>query len=115
MAFQTATSTSIDNLMSQLGVFLVANGWTQDHFTAGDPGRAGWHKNAMFVAFQWTDATDGGVLAVYQNTSNDDTVDVWLSTGDDGQGENSTVAALLGVFQREVQEDSATATSLIMA
>ncbi len=93
MAFQTATSTSIDNLMAQLNTFLVANGWVQDHFTAGDPGRAGWHKNGMFVAFQWTDATDGGVLAIYQNKSNDDTVDVWLSTGDDGLGENSTTAA----------------------
>ena len=38
MAFQTATSTSIDNLMAQLNTFLVANGWVQDHFTAGDPG-----------------------------------------------------------------------------
>lgn len=93
MAFQTATSSSIDNLMAQLNTFLVANGWTQDHFTAGDPGRAGWNKNSMFVAFQWTDATDNGVLAIYQNTSNDDTADVWLSTGDDGQGENSTVAS----------------------
>ena len=86
MAFQTATSTSIDNLMAQLGTFLVANGWTQDFFTAGDPGRAGWSKNAVFVAFQWTDATDGGVLAIYQNTSNDDSANVWLSTGDSGQG-----------------------------
>ena len=94
MAFQTASSSSIDNLMAQLNTFLVANGWTQDHFTAGDPGRAGWNKNGMFVAFQWTDATDGGVLAVYQNKSNDDAASVWLSTGDDGQGENSTTASL---------------------
>ncbi len=86
MAFLTGTSTSIDNLMSQLDTFLVANGWSQDHFTAGDPGRAGWNKNAIFVAFQWTDATDGGVLAIYQNTSNDDSVEVWNSTGDSGIG-----------------------------
>lgn len=93
MAFLTGTSTSIDNLMAQLDTFLVANGWSQDHFTAGDPGRAGWNKNSMFIAFQWTDATDGGVLAIYMNTSNDDSAEVWNSTGDDGQGENSVTPA----------------------
>jgi hypothetical protein len=92
MAFQTATSTSIDNLMSILSTFLTANGWTQDFFTAGDPGRAGFSKNSIFVAFQWTDATDGGTLAIYQNTSNDDSTSVWLSTGDSNVGAESATA-----------------------
>lgn len=93
MAFQTGTTATIDILMSTLSTFLQANGWTQDHFTSGDPGRCGFSKNGVFVAFQWTDATDGGTLAIYQNTSNDDTTSVWLSTGDSGVGEASTTAS----------------------
>lgn len=94
MAFQTGTSSSIENLMTQLSTFLQANGWTQDFFTSGDPGRIGLHKNNIYVAFQWTEATDGGVLAVYQNLSNDNSSSVWLSTGDSGQGVASLTASL---------------------
>lgn len=92
MAFQTGTSSSIENLMTQLSTFLQANGWTQDHFTSGDPGRMGLSKNNIFVAFQWTEATDGGTLAIYQNLSNDNTSSVWLSTGDSGNGVASASA-----------------------
>ena len=103
MAFQTGTSSSIENLMTQLSTFLQANGWTQDHFTSGDPGRMGLSKNNIFVAFQWTEATDNGVLAIYQNTSNSNTTSVWLSTGDSGNGVASATASLFDT-QRCVNE-----------
>lgn len=92
MAYQTGTSSSLENLMTQLSTFLVANGWTEDFFTSGDPGRMGLHKNSIFVAFQFTDLTDNGVMAIYQNLSNDDPDDVWLSTGDSGVGNPSLSA-----------------------
>lgn len=95
MAFQTGTSTTIENLITQLGVFLVANGWTQDFLTLGEPGRGGWHRANLFVAFQWTEVSSGGVLAIYQNLSNDDSTNVWLSTGDSGRGAASALAASL--------------------
>lgn len=86
MAFQTGTSSSIENLMTQLSTFAQANGWTQDGFTAegANGGRLLLSKNAIFVAWVWFEATDGGVMACAMNTSNDDTADPWLSTGDDG-------------------------------
>lgn len=93
MAYQTGTSTTIENLMTQLSTFLVANGWTQDFFTSGDPGRMGLSKNSIFVAFQWSETADSnsGTLAIYQNLSNDDSTSVWLSTGDSGNGSPSTI------------------------
>lgn len=94
MAYQTGSSTTIENLMTQLSTFLVANGWTEDFVTLGDPGRMGLSKNGIFVAFQWTEATDGGVLATYQNLSNDDSTSVWLSTGDSGVGQASATPTL---------------------
>ena len=92
MAYQTGTSTTIEDLMQQLSTFLVANGWTEDFATTGDPGLIAFSKNTIFVAFQYTEATDGGTLAIYQNLSNDDSTNVWLSTGDSGVG-NATAAA----------------------
>lgn len=93
MAYQTGTSTTIENLMTQLSTFLVTNGWAQDFFTSGDPGRMGLSKNTIFVAFQWSETADSnsGTLAIYQNLSNDDATSVWLSTGDSGNGYPSTV------------------------
>ncbi len=90
MAYQTGTSTTLENLMTQLSTFLVANGWTEDFFTSGEPGRMGLSKNGIFVAFQWTELSDGGTLAIYHNLSNDDSASVWLSTGDSGNGNPST-------------------------
>lgn len=103
MAFQTGTSTSIENLLQTLSTFLVANGWTQDFATTGDPGRIGFSKNSVFVAFQYTEATDNGVMAMYQSTSNDDGTSVWLSTGDSGNGVASAVASTFDT-QRCVNE-----------
>jgi len=94
MAFQTGASTSIENLMQTLSTFLQANGWTQDFATTGDPGRIAFSKNNVFVAFQYTEATDGGTLAIYQSTSNDNSTSVWLSTGDSGNGVASATASL---------------------
>jgi len=93
MAYETGTSSSIQDLMQKLSIFLVANGWTQDFATTGDPGLIAFSKNSIFVAFQYTEATDGGTLAIYQNFSNDDPVSVWLSTGDSGVGAASLVAS----------------------
>jgi hypothetical protein len=86
MAFQTGSSASIENLMVQLSAFLTANGWTQDFFTTGDGGVIGFSKNGVFVCFKWAETTDGGTLAVYQNTSNDNSTSLWLATGDSGSG-----------------------------
>jgi hypothetical protein len=87
MAFQTGTSSSIENLLTQLSTFAVANGWTEDFFTAegANPGRMGLSKNGIFVAFVYDEDVDGGVIGIGMNTSNDDAADPWLSTGDDGQ------------------------------
>ena len=91
MAFQTGTSSSIENLMTQLSTFAQANGWTEDSFTAESAtiGILQLSKNAVFAAFYWKEATENGVMGVGMNTSNDDTVEPWLSTGDDGQMYNN--------------------------
>lgn len=93
MAYQTGTSTTIEDLMQQLSTFLVANGWTEDFATTGEPGRIAFSKNGIFVAFQYTEFTDGGTLAIYQNFSNDNSTSVWLSTGDAGVGAATVVEA----------------------
>lgn len=103
MAFQTGTSTSIENLLQTLSTFLVANGWTQDFATTGDPGLIAFSKNSVFVAFQYTESIDNGVMAMYQSTSNDDGTNVWLSTGDSGNGVASTNRTLFD-SQRCVNE-----------
>jgi hypothetical protein len=95
MAFQTGSSTSIENLMVQLSAFLTANGWTQDFFTTGDGGVIAFSKNGVFVCFKWAETTDGGTLAVYQNTSNDNSASLWLATGDSGGGTASNTLTQL--------------------
>lgn len=90
MAFQTGTSTSIENLLTQLSTFLQANGWTETFFNTitGDVGSIGFSKNSIFVSFQYTEATDGGTMAVYNATAADPspTTDPWTATGDSGNG-----------------------------
>ena len=95
MAFQTGTSTSIENLMVTLSTFLQANGWTQDFFTTGDGGVIGFSKNSVFVCFKWAETTNGGTMAVYQNTSNDNSTQLWLATGDSGSGAASNTLTSL--------------------
>lgn len=95
MAFQTGTSTSIENLMQQLSTFLQANGWTEDFAVTGDPGTIAFSKNSIFVSFQYSEtAVSGattGFMACYAARANDtvDTADPWLSTDDSGAGEAS--------------------------
>ena len=90
MAFQTGTSTSIENLLTQLSTFLQANGWTETFFNTitADIGSIGFSKNGIFVSMQYTEATDGGTMALYQATAADPspTTDPWTATGDSGNG-----------------------------
>ncbi len=68
MAFQTGTSTSMENLLTQLSMFLQANGWTETFFNTitADVGSIGFSKNGIFVSMQYTEATDNGTMAIYQ-------------------------------------------------
>lgn len=92
MAFQTGTSTSIENLLQQLSTFLQANGWTEEFANTGDPGTIGFSKNSIFVSMQYTEATDGGTMAMYQAGAADPspTTEPWTATDDSGSGEDST-------------------------
>ena len=93
MAFQTGTSTSIENLLTQLSTFLVANGWTETFFNTItlDVGSIGFSKNGIFVSMQYTEATDNGAMGIYQATAADasPTTNPWTATGDSGNGEQS--------------------------
>jgi hypothetical protein len=95
MAFQTGTSTSIENLLQQLSTFLQANGWTEDFANTGDPGTIGFSKNSIFVSFQYTEATDNGAMAIYQATAADQspTTDPWTASNDSGNGVNSNTTS----------------------
>lgn len=91
MAFQTGTSSSIENLMTQLSTFLTANGWTQNFYNSGsEPGSIAFSKNSVFVSFQWSEAQ--GFLAIYQALAADQspTTQPWTATDDSGQGSSST-------------------------
>jgi hypothetical protein len=90
MAFQTGTSTSIENLLTQLSTFLQANGWTETFFNTitADIGSIGFSKNGIFVSMQYTETADNGAMAIYQATASDPspTTDPWTATGDSGNG-----------------------------
>ncbi len=96
MAFQTGTSTSIENLLTQLSTFLQANGWTETFFNTItlDVGSIGFSKNSIFVSMQYTETVDGGTMAIYQATAADasPTTNPWTATGDSGNGvQNNTL------------------------
>lgn len=97
MAFQTGTTTSIENLMTQLSTFLQANGWTEDYFNSGDPGTIAFSKNQNFVSFQFSETADTnlGTMAIYQARANDasPTTQPWTATGDSGAGVASVVTS----------------------
>ena len=97
MAFQTGTSSSIENLLTQLSTFLQANGWTENFFNTLtlDVGSIGFSKNGIFVSMQYTEATDGGTMAMYQATAADQspTTNPWTATGDSGNGEDTNTLA----------------------
>ena len=88
MAFQTGTSTSIENLMTQLSTFVQANGWTEDYFNSGEPGTIAFSKNNIFVSWQFSEVSE--VMACYTADANDpaDTLEPWTATGDSGSGIN---------------------------
>lgn len=93
MAFETAVSTSIDDLISKLMTFATGNGWTQDNLDTG-ANKASLSKNGVFVHFQWNETVDGGTLAIYQALGFTAAgTDVWLHPDDSGSGEPSTTAS----------------------
>ena len=106
MAFQTGTSTSIENLLTQLSTLLQANGWTQGFFNSGDPGTIGFNKNQNFGSFQFSEtAAGGGVMVCYQARAADPapTTDPWTATGDSGAGEAGNAT---GNFQGSLSGNS---------
>lgn len=94
MAFQTGTSSSIENLLTQLSTFAQANGWTQAYYNAGNNGTLGLNKNNVHVAFRWEETIAGGTMILYQSTASDPspTTQPWTATGNSGFGYTGTTA-----------------------
>lgn len=88
MAFQTGTSSSIENLLTQLSTFAQANGWTQQYYNAGNNGTLGLSKNSIHVAFRWEETAVNGTMILYQSLASDPspTTQPWTATGDTGIG-----------------------------
>ncbi len=52
MAFSTISWTSMDDFITQMDSFLVANGWTQDDLDLPSD-EAAWNKGTIFVQVEW--------------------------------------------------------------
>lgn len=70
MAFSSISYTDMDDFMTQMDTFLVANGWTQDLLDTSTD-RAAWHKGNVFVQFTWNEIN---ILTAFQSLSYDGSV-----------------------------------------
>jgi hypothetical protein len=94
MAYQTGTSTSMNDLMNKLSTFAVANGWTQDQYTAEagtTDGKMSLHKGTVYdVHFAWN-SSESPSIAIYQSLGFIAAgTDLWDHTDDSGNGPAST-------------------------
>lgn len=63
MAFLYVQPSSMADLISRVNTFLVADGWTSDHF-ATVSGKAAWHKSTVYVSVRW-DTSSPLAIAIY--------------------------------------------------
>lgn len=68
MAYETGIASSRADLISKLCTFAVANGWTQDEYSASNE-RASLHKSSVYVHFWWEDdeTTQPVSIGMYQS------------------------------------------------
>lgn len=64
VVYETGTATDMDDLVSKLFTFAVANGWTQDQLDTTN-NKAALHKGSVYISFRWSTATPNN-LALYQ-------------------------------------------------
>lgn len=94
MAYQSGTASSMNDLMSVLSTFCVANGWTQDQYQAasgtGTHGKLSLHKGTVYVHYQWNPNITSSI-GVYQSLGFiDSSTNIWRHTDDSGTGPSST-------------------------
>lgn len=91
MAYQTGSATDLDDLLSKLSTFLVANGWTEDEMdTVG--GAMAFSKNSVYVSGRW-DPADPQHLSLHQALGFISTAtEPGDHTDDSGHGYNDTSA-----------------------
>lgn len=92
MSYETGSATNMNDLMSKLSTFVVANSGTEDQYTAesgATDGKLSLHINSVYVHFSWN-SSESPCIAVYQSLGfiNAGT-DLWAHTDDSGQGSAS--------------------------
>lgn len=87
MAYETGSALDMDDLLDKLDTFLVANGYTQDHFDLG-AGKVAWHRNSLYVSGRFVVATPQA-LSLHQALGFVGTgTDPGSHTNDSGNGYN---------------------------
>lgn len=91
MAYETGIATNQEDLISKLGTFITAHGWTQDEFD-GTNNRATFHRGNCYVTFAWDGTEPVGLesIAMYQSTGFMSGNDAWDHPGDSGNGRIGT-------------------------
>lgn len=88
MAYQTGVATNMDDLLSKLGTFAVANGWTQDELNT-TLGKFALHKNSVYVSCRYDPASED-YLSVHQALGFTGGNEPGTHTDDSGNGYNTS-------------------------
>lgn len=88
MAYETGAASDLEDLISKVDTFMVANGWTQDQLDTG-ANQAAWSKNSVFVSVAWATTASTGEMSIHQATGYSGGNRPGTHTGDSGNGYNT--------------------------
>ena len=92
MSYETGTAATMNDFMTKLSTFAVADSWTQDQYTAeagSTDGKMSIHKAGVFVSFAWN-SSQSSSIAVYQSLGfTGSGTNTWNQLGDSGCGPSS--------------------------
>lgn len=90
MAYSTGTASSMNDLMSQLSTFCVAQGYTEDQYQAASGtsthGKLSLHKGTVYVHFSWNPNLSTSVMLYQSLGFISSGTNIWQHTDDSGAG-----------------------------
>lgn len=91
MSFETGTPSNMNDLMTKLSTFAVANSWVQDQYTAesgATDGKLSLHHTNVFVHFAWN-SSESPHIGMYQSLGFISAgTNIWQHTDDSGNGKD---------------------------
>lgn len=93
MSFETGTASNMNDLMTKLSIFVVANGGVEDQYTAesgATDGKLSLHIDTVYVHYAWNSSQSPNIGVYHSLGFISAGTDLWANTDDSGNGTAST-------------------------